>query len=314
MVATAVLLSSPKIDEFTRKPKAKLNSIFYPILSLNSLMRIANFEYREKRFCCISKKRKNDQKQRQREGLGANVRTTYWTHFSITITHLLSYRVPIVSLHFGHVVAHPLFLLLFQHFSILFNLYFYSANILFDILCKSACRAPTVSFLHYHANKHIQNKHIFRLKFIHPPKICGRLHVLCAVCCVCERVSVFEHNIYYSFAQAKFFSMLQLLRLIFHCCCTEIHISLTKMCAYEALFDCRSHHERMNERVLIRALILTRARAHTCWNCTRVEVPMPSALPSHYHISLALFLSLFCHFFLFQNNAQPILNVWRSQC
>lgn len=104
MVATAVLLSSPKIDEFTRKPKAKLNSIFYPILSLNSLMRIANFEYREKRFCCyISKKRKKEQKQRKREGLGANVRTTYWTHFSITITHLLSYRVPIVSLHFGHV-------------------------------------------------------------------------------------------------------------------------------------------------------------------------------------------------------------------
>lgn len=63
----------------------------------------------------------------------------------------------------------------------------------------------------------------FCLKFIHPPKICA---TVCCSMCVCE--CVFEHNIYYSFARQKFLRMLQLLRLIFHCCCTEFIFHLRK--------------------------------------------------------------------------------------
>lgn len=131
---------------------------------------------------------------------------TYWTHFSITITHLFIFRAHpqrYMSLHF-RLSANPIRsrFRVYYHITVflrpIYLIYIFIQRRIYLIFRASQRSASeNVSFLHYDANKHIQNKHIS--SEIHPPA-----EDMCALCfamlhdsgvCVCV---VFEYNIYYS--------------------------------------------------------------------------------------------------------------------
>lgn len=122
--------------------------------------------------------------------------------------------------------------------------------------------------------------------------------------CVCMSVSVsvFEHTIFTIPSLGKILQYALVIAFNIPLLLHWIHISLTKMCAYEALFDCRSHHERTSAHTYANA----RARALKYQCHRRCHHIITSLRHCFFSFSRSLARCL--------NNAKPISNVWRSQC